>query len=230
MKILPLIIAALALAGCASANQEPVGLSTGAAAYEVIPSNTGSAQLVDYRIGPLDSIDVTVFQEPDLSAKAIRVDASGRIALPLIGTVEAVGKTASELARELEVRYDSEFLRDPTVTVTVVSSVTQKVVVQGEVAEPGVFPITGPTTLLEVISMAKGETDVATLDQVVVFRTIEGQRMGAIFNVADIRRGAANDPAIQGNDLVVVGYSAARRFWRNILLAAPLFNVFRPVL
>ncbi len=113
---------------------------------------------------------------------------------------------------------------------TVASSVSQKVSVQGEVTEPGVYQLTGPTTLLEVMSMAKGETELATLDQVVVFRNVEGQRMGAVFDVASIRRGEAADPVIQGNDLVVVGYSAARRFWRNVLTAAPLFNVFRPVL
>jgi polysaccharide export outer membrane protein len=78
--------------------------------------------------------------------------------------------------------------------------------------------------------MAKGETEIATLEQVVVFRTINNQRMGAVFDIASIRRGQAADPVIQGNDLVVVGHSAARRFWRNVLTAAPLFNVFKPVL
>jgi polysaccharide export outer membrane protein len=53
--------------------------------------------------------------------------------------------------------------------------------------------------------------------------------MGAVFDVASIRRGQAADPVIEGNDLVVVGYSAARRFWRDVISAAPLFNVFRPV-
>ena len=74
---------------------------------------------------------------------------------------------------------------------TVASSVSQKVSIQGEVAEPGVYQLTGPTTLLDVISMAKGETEIATLDQVVVFRNINGQRMGAVFDVASIRRGEA---------------------------------------
>jgi polysaccharide biosynthesis/export protein len=97
------------------------------------------------------------------------------------------------------------------------------------VSQPGIYPLTGPTTLLDVISMAKGETDVAKLQEVVVFRTIKGQRMGAVFNVASIRRGEAADPVIEGNDLVVVGYSAARRFWRDVISAAPLLNVFRPV-
>jgi polysaccharide export outer membrane protein len=65
--------------------------------------------------------------------------------------------------------------------------------------------------LLDVISMAKGETEIATLEQVVVFRNINNQRMGAVFDIASIRRGQAADPVIQGNDLVVVGHSAARQ-------------------
>lgn len=231
MRLWVLAVIVAAVGGCASGNQSTVGLSAGPAAYSVIPAAGANATAVaDYRIGPLDTLDVAVFQEPELSTKEIQVDASGQIALPLIGSVEARGKTAAELSRELEQLFGSKYLRDPQVTVTVASSVSQKVSIQGEVTEPGVYQITGPTTLLDVISMAKGETDVATLDQVVVFRNINGQRMGAVFDVASIRRGAAADPVIQGNDLVVVGYSAARRFWRNVLSAAPLFNVFRPVL
>jgi polysaccharide export outer membrane protein len=209
----------------------PLALPSGSAAYGIIPAaNSGTTSVADYRIGPLDALDVTVFQEPELSTKAIQVDASGRIALPLVGSVNAQGKTAAELSGELERLFGQKYLRDPQVTVTVASSVSQKVSIQGEVTEPGVYQITGPTTLLDVISMAKGETELATLQQVVVFRNINNQRMGAVFDIASIRRGEAADPVIQGNDLVVVGYSAARQFWKNVLSTAPLFNVFRPIL
>lgn len=185
--------------------------------------------MADYKIGPLDTLDVTVFQEPDLSAKAIEVDASGRIALPLIGSIDAKGKTASELSTELEQLFGTKYLRNPQVTVTVASSVSQKVSVQGEVAQPGVYQLTGPTTLLDVMSMAKGETEIAKLNEVVVFRNINGERMGAVFDISSIRRGEAPDPVIRGNDLVVVGYSSARRFWRDVISTAPLFNVFTRV-
>lgn len=226
-----LALGALTVAGCASTPQLSDRLSSGSAAYQVIPSATsGAAPLATYRIGPLDTLDVSVFQEPELSVKAMQVDASGRIALPLVGSISAQGKTANELSSELERQLGEKYLRNPQVTVTVASSVSQKVSIQGEVAEPGVYQLTGPATLLDVISMAKGETEIATLDQVVVFRTIDGQRMGGVFDVASIRRGEAEDPVIQGNDLVVVGYSSAKRFWNNIIRAAPMLNVFRPVL
>jgi len=231
MRLLTIGLIGMLAAGCASTPQIGPGLSTGAAAYSVIPAaSTGAATLDDYRLGPLDTIDVAVFQEPDLSAKALQVDASGQIALPLVGSVKAQGMTATELSQELERKLGERYLRNPQVTVTVASSVSQKVSVQGEVAEPGVYQLTGPTTLLDVISLAKGETDVATLNQIVVFRTVDGHRMGAVFDVASIRRGEAADPVIHGNDLVVVGYSSAKRFWKNIVTSMPVLNVFRPVL
>lgn len=231
MRIMSVALLALLLAGCASGGQLGPNIQAGDAAYAVVPSaQDAAAAAVDYKIGSLDTLDVTVFQEPDLSKKGIQVDAAGRLALPLVGSVDARGKTASELSRELEILFGAKYLREPQVTVTVASSVSQKVSVQGEVAEPGVYPLAGPTTLLDVISMAKGETEIATLDQVVVFRNVSGQRLGAVFDVASIRRGESLDPVIQGNDLVVVGYSAARRFWKNVAGVAPILNVFRPVL
>lgn len=219
------------LATSATAKPDATNLPSGVAAYSVIPAISANANtaVADYRIGPLDTIDVTIYQEPDLSAKALQVDAAGQIALPLVGTVQAMGKTPAELSRELEHLFGTNYLRNPQVTVTVAASVSQKVSIQGEVKEPGVYPLSGPTTLLGVLSMAKGESEVASLKQVVVFRDINGQRMGATFDVASIRKGQAADPAIQGNDLIVVGASGAKKFWRNVVNAAPVFSIFRPL-
>lgn len=230
MRCLSIILAAVLMAGCARTPPLSPDISSGAKAYSIIPAAAPTpTSVADYRIGPLDTLDVTVFQEPDLSVKALEVDASGRIALPLVGAVEAKGKTAPQLASELETLFGAKYLRNPEVTVTVASSVSQKVSVQGEVVQPGVYQLTGPTTLLDVMSLAKGETDVAKLDQVVVFRNINGERMGAVFSVASIRRGEAPDPVIQGNDLVVVGSSEARKLWQNIVRAAPILGVFTRV-
>jgi polysaccharide export outer membrane protein len=230
MRTLIVIVGAVLTAACASDSQSVSTLPTGAAAYSMMPAVSASkASLADYRIGPLDLLDVTVFQEPELSPKKLQVDAAGRIALPLVGSVEAKGKTPAELSAELEQLLGARYLRDPQVTVTIASSVSQKVSVQGEVAEPGVYQLTGPTTLLDVISLAKGETELASLKQVVVFRNINGQRSGAVFDINSIRRGLAADPKIEGNDLVVVGHSAARKFWKDVVSAAPMLNVFRPI-
>ena len=230
MKVLALALVSLSLVACAQDRQIASTMPVGAAAYGVIPATSAApADVSSYRIGPLDTLDVTVFQEPDLSVKAMQVDASGRIALPLVGSVDAGGKSTSELSGELEKMFGAKYLKSPQVTVTVATSVSQKISIQGEVTQPGVYPVSGPTTLLEVISMAKGETDVAKLNEVVVFRNLNGQRMGAVFDVASIRRGQAADPIMQGNDLVVVGYSSARRFWQNIVRASPILGVFTRV-
>jgi polysaccharide export outer membrane protein len=231
MKYVGTAIFLAMLATSANANPATTSLPGGAAAYSVIPAASASTNtaVADYRIGPLDTVDVTVYQEPDLSAKALQVDAAGQIALPLVGTVKATGKTPAELSRELETILGTKYLRNPQVTVTVAASVSQKVSIQGEVREPGVYPLSGPTTLLGVLSMAKGESEVARLKQVVVFRDINGQRMGATFDVASIRRGQSPDPTIQGNDMIVVGSSGAKKFWRGVVNAAPVFSIFRPI-
>ena len=230
MRLAVLLLAALALAACATNSSRVTNLPSGAAAYGLIQAGQPAAgTTADYRIGALDAIDVSIFQEPELSAKALQVDASGSISLPLVGSVSAKGKTTSQLSAEISQLLGARYLRNPQVTVTVATSVSQKVSIQGEVVEPGVYQLQGPTTLLDVMSMAKGESEIASLDQVVVFREINGQRMGAVFDVASIRRGEAADPRIQGNDLVVVGFSSAKRFWKNVVSASPLLNVFRPL-
>lgn len=232
MKVFPIIGSVVfLLSACATSENRPsAALPSGADAYRVMPASSKEmASVADYLIGPLDKLDVTVFQEPELSAKEIQVDASGNIALPLVGTISAGGKTASELGTQLEQMFNAKYLRNSQVTVTVASSVSQKVSVQGEVSQPGVYQLTGPTTLLDVISLARGETELAQLREVVVFRSVEGQRMGAVFDVKSIRRGESADPVMHGNDLVVVGFSSAKKFWRDVVSAAPLLNVFRPV-
>ena len=93
MRIMSVALLALLLAGCASGGQLGPNIQAGDAAYAVVPSaQDAAAAAVDYKIGSLDTLDVTVFQEPDLSKKAIQVDASGRLALPLVGSVDAKAK------------------------------------------------------------------------------------------------------------------------------------------
>src|SRR3954451_14403848 len=100
------------LATNADAKTAMTNLPSGVAAYSVIPAESANANVAvgNYLIGPLDTVDVTVFQEPDLSAKALQVDAAGQIALPLVGTVQATGKTPAELSRELEKMLGAKYL------------------------------------------------------------------------------------------------------------------------
>lgn len=230
LRILGIAAAGLAVSACGGGTKLAADLPRGASAYAALDSTPASDSTADYRIGPLDSVSVSVFQEPELSTTTpIQVDASGDISLPLVGLVRAAGKTGTELSAEIAQKLGERYLVDPQVTVAVVSSVSQKVTVQGEVTEPGVYDIKGPTTLLEALSLAKGETRVAALKEVVVFRTIDGKRYGGVFDVQSIRAGAAQDPKVVGNDVIVVGLSRAKTIWRDVVSAAPVLNVFRPL-
>lgn len=181
----------------------------------------------DYRIGAFDLINVTVFRVKDLSLENVQVDASGRILFPLIGSVEAAGRTTAQLSKDIADRLSTKYLQHPQVSVVVAESVTQKVTVEGSVVEAGVYELKGQTTLLQAVAMAKGPSPVAKLKRVAVFRRIDGQRAAAVFDIDAIRRGAMDDPEILGNDVVVVGISNVKGVFREMLSTLPALAVFR---
>ncbi|WP_243846735.1 polysaccharide biosynthesis/export family protein [Sphingomonas japonica] len=201
-------------------------LPRGASAYSVIPAASGTDTTRNYEIGPLDVLQVTVFQEPDLSFDELQVDAAGNLLFPLIGDVRATGKTARDLSLEIAQRLGERYLVNPQVSVLIRSSVSQRVTVEGNVTEPGVYDIRGTSTLLEALARAKSPTRVAKLDEVVVFRVIDGTRMGAVFDVKAIREGEADDPVLLGGDTVVVGFDSVKGAFRDFLTTAPFFAVF----
>ena len=221
------------LSGCTGGSLANSGLPVGQQAYSTIsPASTSQGKVdADYRIGALDSLSVSVFQEPDLSTQPnspLQVNANGNIEMPLVGTIPAAGKTAAELSRFIEQRLGQNILQHPKVNVGVVESVSQRVTVQGEVLQPGQYDIKGKTTLLDALSMAKGESRVASLKQVAIFRVINGQRMGAIFDVEAIRRGQAADPQVLGSDVIVVGSSKGKSFLREFKESTGILGLFRP--
>ncbi|MXO54661.1 polysaccharide export protein [Erythrobacter pelagi] len=172
-------------------------------------------------VGPLDTILVNVFGVGELS-REMQVDAGGRIAMPLIGTIDAGGKTAAELALDIERQLAGRYVRNPDVTVNIVSSVSQVVTVDGQVVEPGLYPVTNQMTLLRAIASARGLTEFADADDVVILRTVNGQRVAGLYNISAIRRGLYDDPSLYANDLVVVGDSPQRRLFRDFVGLAPL--------
>ncbi|TPG15874.1 polysaccharide export protein [Sphingomonas koreensis] len=211
--------AAALLGGCSTPVSQ--SLPRAAEAYKVFPP--ASTQTVrDYKIGPLDVLSITVFQEPDLTLKDVPVDASGSLLFPLIGDVRAAGKSAVELSHEIAGRLDKNYLINAQVSTVVVSSESQHVTVEGDVVQPGVYDINGSSTLLGALARAKSPTQVAKLNEVVVFRNVDGQRMGAVFDVNRIRAGEMPDPELLGGDVVVVGFSGLKGAFRDILKAAPL--------
>jgi len=172
-------------------------------------------------IGPLDTIQVDVFNVSDLS-REMQVDASGRIAMPLAGTIDARGKTAEELADAIEAALRRRYVRNPEVTVNIKNSVSQVVTIDGQVGEPGLYPVTNQMTLMRAIASARGLAEFASADDVVILRTVNNQKMAGLYNVAAIRRGAYDDPPIYANDVVIVGDSPQRRLFRDFVALSPL--------
>ncbi|GAA0314763.1 polysaccharide biosynthesis/export family protein [Sphingomonas oligophenolica] len=227
MKWFRRFVGSLLILGLSACQGVPPEGPRGAAAYSMIPGRSPDSAPGDYKIGPLDVLSITVFQEPDLSFKEIPVDANGGLNFPLIGTVTASGKTANELSREIANLLNQRYLKDPQVSVVVSSSVSQHVTVEGSVTEPGVYEISGRSTLLEAIARAKSPTRTAKLDEVVIFRVINGKRSAAVFDLRAIRAGKMDDPELIGGDVVVVGFSAAKGLYRDFLQTAPILALFR---
>lgn len=172
-------------------------------------------------IGPLDTIQVDVFNIADLS-REMQVDASGRISMPLAGTIDARGKTAGELATAVEAALRKRYVRNPEVTVNIKSSVSQVVTINGQVIEPGLYPVTNQMTLMRAIASAKGLSEFASQDDVVILRTVNGRKMAGLYNVEAIQRGIYDDPAVYANDVIVVGDSPQRRMFRDFVALSPL--------
>lgn len=123
--------------------------------HSALSSTKGNPSPGDYRIGPDDQLQVTVFDAPDLS-QTVRVGGDGEISLPLLGTIKAVGLTPRELELVLQALLHRTYMKDPQVTVTVTEMQSHSVSVMGAVKQPGVFQIRGTKTLLEMLSMAQG--------------------------------------------------------------------------
>lgn len=210
------LVAVLVLSGCATGTKtlRSNEIVTVVDSGKLPPPDTTSAAgayvgVPDYRIGPLDQLEVSVFQVPDLS-RTVRVNSAGEISLPMIGAVLAGGKTVGELERTIADKLRESFLQDPQVSVFIQEFASQRVTVEGSVGSPGIKPLTGRTTLLQLIAMSGGLTRMADPSKIIIYRTIDGQRMAALFNLVDIRSGYVEDPLIFGDDIVIVDDSRAR--------------------
>ncbi|GAB5348755.1 polysaccharide biosynthesis/export family protein [Alteriqipengyuania sp. 357] len=221
MRKFALLLAPVAmLAGCAS-TPDPIG---GSPSLTVIQGDLPAPSQADYYdlegaflVGPYDVLKIDVFGVTELSNREVRVDGNGMIAFPLIGEVDVRGLTPSQVSAIIAERLRDNYIRDPRVTTNVESSENRTVTVYGEVQQPGVFPVQGRTTLIRAVARARGLAEFADARDVVVFRTVDGQRMATLYNLDAISRGAYDDPLIYPNDTVVVGESDARRLFQDIV-------------
>ena len=218
-------IAALALSACASTPPFTAGPHLTLVDTTELPPPTSvdpATGAYEYRIGALDKLAINVFGAPELTQEEVQTDGSGNIVFPLLGSIQARGKTPAELATEIEQGLRGRYMRDPQVTVNAREVVSQMITIDGQVTEPGLFPVTGPMTLMRAVARARGTTEFARLNDVVVFRTVGDRQMAALYSLEAIRRGMYRDPPIYPNDIVIVGDSPSKRLLRNLIQAGGL--------
>jgi polysaccharide export outer membrane protein len=177
-----------------------------------------------YKMGPQDVIEISVFNVAELN-KTLQIGHSGAINYPLLGEIQAAGRTPEELERDLTARLGAEYLQDPVVTVFVKEYNSQRVILSGQVEKPGVYPVRGQTTLLELIAMAGGLKEMAD-STVLVMRQTGGKQTAARFDVSDIEKGQMADPTMQAGDKVVAGTSMIKQTWGRFLRALPVAGTF----
>ena len=193
-----LCVLGLALLGACSGTGPYVWVNDLPRDYTVRPSAG------EYLIGDGDTVNIRVFNQESLSTKA-KVRSDGRLAVPVIGDVDARGKRPTALKGELEARL-KDYVNAPSVTVSVEDFQPIVVSVLGEVTKVGTYPVDPRTSLAQVLAYAGGLTDYASRDHIYVVRAASPQRVRVRFTYEDISRGAAPSAGfvLHDGDLVVV--------------------------
>jgi polysaccharide export outer membrane protein len=173
----------------------------------------------DYRVSPNDLLEVEIYEMENLK-RTVRVNAAGAISLPLIGQVMVAGLTPQEIEQRVASRYSEKYLQNPQVSISIKEFTTERITIEGAVGRPGIFPLTGRLTLLRALALAGGFGSIADTSRVMVYRVNEQQvRQSAVYDIEKIRAGKADDPPIQGDDLIVVQRDSTR-----VLLKDSLFR------
>ena len=185
-----------------------VALAAGCAstpAYPPAPSAAGT-QDYTYIIGPGDSLTITVWRNPELSAGApVRPD--GKISAPLVEELYVLGKTSTEVARDVE-KVLSKFVRDPVVTVLVTGFVgpySEQIRVVGEASRPQALPFKQKMTILDVMIAVSGLTDFAAGNKATILRSSEGSKQYSVRLQDLLKRGdvSANVEMRPGDILII---------------------------
>jgi polysaccharide export outer membrane protein len=199
----------VALSQSVAASSSKSTSGTSVATPSAPPSSGEKSSLIvtrDYIIGPEDLLEITVWRNQDLS-KTVAVRPDGRISLPLIGDVTAVGKTPGQLTEEIASKL-KEYKENPSVAIMVKEVNSYSVFVLGEVAKPGKYPLKSKTTLLQGITIAGGFTSVAARNKLVVFRFGENglgeEKFKASYDDIVLRDGSRQNIELKPGDTVVV--------------------------
>jgi polysaccharide export outer membrane protein len=186
------------LGGCASEPELPEAKAVAPQAEWTSP---------DYKIGPLDTLQVFVWQQPDLSMN-VSVRPDGRITMPLIEDLTAAGKTPSVLARDIEKELE-KYVRDPIVTVMVggfAGTYDQQVRVIGAAQQPAALPYLANATVLDVMITVGGLTEFANGNDARLIRVEDGERKVYRLRLDDLVRDGditANAAVLPGDVIII---------------------------
>lgn len=214
---------------CASlsfvAAADGVGAETSGSATQV--SLADSAQLAveppqrkvsvqeDYKIGSQDLLEIQVFQSEQMS-RTVRVNSKGYVSLPLIGAIMAGGLSSQELETLIAKKLGETYMQDPQVSVFIKEYTSQRVTIEGYVKSAGIYPLKGRTSLVQAVAMASGLDSLADAAEIRVFRDVKGEKTFKVYNLEDIRSGKAEDPVVQGDDIIVVEGSSSKSFIKGV--------------
>jgi polysaccharide export outer membrane protein len=176
------------------------------AAHPPAPREVAGGADYAYKIGPLDTVNIIVWRNPDLSM-VVPVRPDGKISTPLVPDIVALNKTPAELQSDIE-RALSKFIRDPVVTVivtTFVGPTGEQIRVVGEAAKPQILPFRSRLTLLDVMIAVGGLTDFADGNAATIFRVSEGGKLYSVRLRDLVKRGdiSANVDMAPGDILVI---------------------------
>src|SRR5215472_5789161 len=190
-----LLLAALAWANRAAAQEGRAGIP------HHLPSSGGPLAPASIPIAPGDLLEISVFDVPELTQQ-VRVGPDGKAPLALVGNLQLAGVTAEQAAAMIagELR-DRHFLVKPEVSVSIKESTNQVISLTGEVQHPGIYPLLGPRTLLDVMSMAGGLTNVADPRITIRHRSTAGDSVTVNLKSDDAKASVASDVQVYPGDL-----------------------------
>jgi polysaccharide export outer membrane protein len=201
------ILAAMALSVVSASAQPPSAApATPRPATPAQPPQmpAGAQVPTGYVIGPDDVLAVVFWRDKDMSAE-VTVRPDGKITLPLINEVQAAGQTPEQLRDTLQ-QAATKFLEDPTVSVVVKTINSRKVFITGQVAKPGAYSLSPPTTVMQLIAMAGGLLEFADSKNITIIRNENGKPTAYQFNYKDVvkRKNLKQNIELKPGDTVVV--------------------------
>ncbi|MBI5403779.1 MAG: polysaccharide biosynthesis/export family protein [Ignavibacteriae bacterium] len=203
-KLIYISLVIMLLSGCASTGAKKDG-----AKEEIIPEEgmkqaekIDNVTISEFILGAGDSIDITVYRNDDLK-RSVKIDSSGKIMYPLIGDIQAAGLGVFELRDEIQKRL-SRYIVNPQVTINITGIQSQKIIVLGEVKNPGIFTIEANMSIMEAVTKAGGMTGNAKLNNVLLIRRQDGKAEVTALDLKKVLKGddLSQDKILRSGDIV----------------------------